>query len=116
MFKKKRKHSLARSLSLPLFRSLSRARARGDVVDAASCCRGWLAMLVDSQRGVSRAIPNGRPATVTRAFSLFVRALNREFARGRRDVRRTESHTHHSALRQQEPLFCHSQFHELKQH
>lgn len=37
----------------------------------------------------ARVIPNGRPATVTRAF-FFVRALNREFAR--RDVHRSESH------------------------
>lgn len=80
MFKKKEKRSLAFSFA--------RARARGDVVDVPLVVE----MLVDdvgrlSVKSLARSLPYGRPATVTRAFSLFVRALNREFARGCRNVR-----------------------------
>lgn len=83
--------------SLRSFRSFSFARARA----RAETSSIWLLLLrlvgevVDSVWG-ARVIPNGRPATVTRAFS-FVRVLNREFAR--RNVHRSESHVHDCALR-----------------
>jgi len=99
ILKEKRKRLLVLSLSLSLSLSLppSPARAR-----ARRCDVLFVVRLVDdvgrlTARG-SRAISNGWADTVTRAFSL-VRALNRGFARGRRDVARLKSHIHHSALR-----------------